>query len=64
MFFGRFKSLGMSQFSILTFQDTTIDGLKMKKGSTAIVLVHYLHRNPTIWENPEEFRPERFLDYK
>ena len=43
-------------------QDMTIDGLDMTKGSTAIVFVHMLHRNPTVWENPDEYNPERFLD--
>jgi cytochrome P450 len=43
-------------------QDMTIDGLDMTKGSTAIVFVHMLHRNPTVWDNPEKYDPERFLD--
>ncbi len=43
-------------------QDEVIDGLAMEKGSTVGVLTHILHRNPKIWENPEQFAPERFLD--
>jgi cytochrome P450 len=34
----------------------------MPVGSTAVVFVHLLHRNPAIWENPEKFDPERFLE--
>lgn len=43
-------------------QDTVIDGLAMPKGSTALVFVHMLHRNPDVWKNPEEYNPERFLE--
>ena len=43
-------------------QETTIDGLTMPQGSTAVVFVHLLHRNPDIWTNPNDFDPERFLD--
>jgi cytochrome P450 len=43
-------------------KDATIDGQLVKKGTTVIVFVHLLHRNPTIWERPEEFKPERFME--
>ena len=43
-------------------EDMTIDGLEMTKGSTALVFVHMLHRNPTVWENPEQYDPQRFLE--
>ena len=43
-------------------KDTYIDGQFVSKGTNAIVLVHLLHRNPLIWQRPEEFIPERFLE--
>ena len=43
-------------------KDSVIDGQPISKGTSVIVLVHLLHRNPLIWEKPEEFIPERFLE--
>ena len=45
-------------------KDSVIDGQPISKGTSVIVLVHLLHRNPLIWEKPEEFIPERFLESK
>ena len=39
-----------------------IDGYIVNKGETVAVLIYYLHRNPLIWDNPDDFIPERFLD--
>lgn len=43
-------------------QDSIIDGQLVPKGSSVVILVHYLHRNPVVWEKPDEFIPERFLE--
>ena len=43
-------------------KDVYIDGQLLEKGSSATCFVHLLHRNPLIWEKPEEFIPERFLE--
>ena len=43
-------------------KDCIIDGQEVKKGTSLIVFVHLLHRNSSIWERPEEFIPERFLE--
>ena len=45
-------------------KDAMIDGVSVEKGTTAIVFVHLLHRNPTIWSQPDEFIPERFMDLR
>jgi len=45
-----------------TNQETELsNGLIMPKGSQIVVHVFDIHRNPKYWDNPEEFRPERFL---
>lgn len=41
--------------------DTDLDGFRIPRKATVIFLVHLIHRDPRWWEDPEEFRPERFL---
>ncbi|KAL5551077.1 hypothetical protein UlMin_001253 [Ulmus minor] len=42
-------------------QSTTIGGYKIPKGSRIFLNVGVVQKDPSIWENPLEFRPERFL---
>ncbi|KAG7265319.1 hypothetical protein CRUP_021628 [Coryphaenoides rupestris] len=37
-----------------------INGLVIPKGTVVMVPLWALHRDPDLWPNPEEFRPERF----
>uniref|UniRef100_A0A0D9X9K6 Cytochrome P450 n=1 Tax=Leersia perrieri TaxID=77586 RepID=A0A0D9X9K6_9ORYZ len=39
-----------------------IGGYTVPKGSTVIFNVWAIMRDPTVWERPDEFMPERFLD--
>lgn len=41
-----------------------VGGYTIPKGSRVFVNVWSIHRDPSIWENPLEFIPERFLDGK
>nr|QFZ96345.1 cytochrome P450 [Locusta migratoria] len=41
-----------------------VDGqgpLVLPAGCSAIVCAHFLHRDPAIWDDPHDFRPDRFL---
>uniref|UniRef100_T1JES0 Cytochrome P450 n=1 Tax=Strigamia maritima TaxID=126957 RepID=T1JES0_STRMM len=42
-------------------EDVVIDGYTIPAGVTAIVLAYMLHRDPTIFPDPEMFDPDRFL---
>ena len=42
--------------------DTTLDGgHAVRRGTTIIFPVHLIHRDPRWWDDPMDFRPERFL---
>ncbi|KAI9111000.1 hypothetical protein K1719_017875 [Acacia pycnantha] len=41
---------------------TTVGGYTIPKGSRVFVNVWAIHRDPSIWDNPLEFDPSRFLD--
>jgi cytochrome P450 len=38
-----------------------VDGNMYPAGTVLMPCIYLLHRNPDLWEDPEEFRPERFL---
>lgn len=42
--------------------DDVVAGVEVPAGTLVIVCTWGLHRDPALWEAPEEFRPERFLD--
>ncbi|XP_039745799.1 cytochrome P450 4d2-like isoform X2 [Pararge aegeria] len=43
----------------LMVKDTEIAGLKLRKGTSVLVNIMEMHRNPELYDNPLEFRPER-----
>nr|BBD34743.1 putative cytochrome P450 [Eschscholzia californica subsp. californica] len=45
-----------------TIKDCNIGGYKVKEGTRVLMNIWKLHRDPRVWSNPSEFRPERFLD--
>ncbi|KAG6384752.1 hypothetical protein SASPL_153570 [Salvia splendens] len=43
-------------------QDTNVLGYDIASGTRVIVNAWAISRDPLLWENPEEFRPDRFLE--
>jgi cytochrome P450 len=43
-------------------EDTEIGGIVMPRGTVVNVIPFVLHRNPAVWDRPEEYLPERFLE--
>ncbi|KAJ8762372.1 hypothetical protein K2173_007530 [Erythroxylum novogranatense] len=42
-------------------EDCTVGGYHISRGSWLMVNVWKIHRDPRVWEDPLEFKPERFL---
>ncbi|XVF51658.1 hypothetical protein PTKIN_Ptkin04bG0202100 [Pterospermum kingtungense] len=45
-------------------QASTVGGYAIPKGSRVFINAWAIHRDPSIWENPLEFNPDRFLNSK
>ncbi|XP_064601467.1 cytochrome P450 4B1-like [Liolophura sinensis] len=44
-----------------TTKPCVIDGVTIPPGMVLQLAIMLVHRNADVWENPEEFRPERFM---
>lgn len=45
-------------------KDDRLCGREVKAGDTVMIPIYALHRNYVLWDEPDEFRPERFADRK
>ncbi|XP_033626927.1 cytochrome P450 2J6-like [Asterias rubens] len=43
-------------------EDTTLSGFNIPKGTIVISNLWHQHHDPLVWEQPDKFLPERFLD--
>jgi cytochrome P450 len=44
----------------LAVRDIAVDGYRVQKGTLVAVGIYALHRDPTLWDRPEAFDPDRF----
>jgi cytochrome P450 len=44
----------------MAMRDIVVDGYRVPAGTNVIVGVYALHRDPTLWEDPTRFDPDRF----
>ncbi|XP_040380822.1 cytochrome P450 81Q32-like [Oryza brachyantha] len=43
-------------------EDCTVGGVHVRRGTMVVANLYAIHRDAEVWDAPEEFRPERFLD--
>lgn len=51
----------VSFISRITTQEMDFDGVKVPANTTLAIQIYNLHHNEEVWENPDDFMPERFL---
>lgn len=51
-----------SNFSYFFFRNIEFEGYTIPKNAHVIPLLHAVHMDPEVWDQPEELRPERFLN--
>ncbi|XP_073271599.1 cytochrome P450 78A3-like [Primulina huaijiensis] len=49
-------------WSRLSIRDSAVDGYHVPAGTTAMVNMWAIMRDPTVWDDPLNFKPERFMD--
>ena len=49
-------------FSRKAINDDEILGYSIPAGSNIFLSPYFTHRDPTLWENPEKFNPQHFID--
>uniref|UniRef100_A0A8D8VAC1 Probable cytochrome P450 304a1 n=3 Tax=Cacopsylla melanoneura TaxID=428564 RepID=A0A8D8VAC1_9HEMI len=60
----RYKTLVPLAVPHRSTEDADFMGYHTEKGTIMITNLYKMHMNPEVWGDPENFRPERFLDQK
>lgn len=50
------------EFLYVTYSDETLNGYKIPAGSHVVPLISSVHMDPNLWDKPNEFNPERFIN--
>jgi cytochrome P450 len=58
----RLETLAPSSVPHRAVKDTKLQGFNIPKDTIVLAGLHALHKNKHVWGDPENFRPERFLD--
>lgn len=57
----RYSSLVASGIQHCAMTEKMVGGYLVPKDAWILINMYYVHHNPDIWGDPENFRPERFL---
>lgn len=57
----RMSSILPNGVSRQALSNVTVQGMDIPKGTLVQINMYYIHHNPKVWGDPENFRPERHL---